>query len=151
MPSDAVRGLTDSSGGLEGHVSRDCTSETKPKSCYKCGQEGHIVRPLAHRDFRNPNAIINSRATALTPLVVEIQEAGAHLVEEAEAARALSATAAARPGTLLVPAPTTLAEAVVVAAEGDTLKATEEASEGTRKLGPSIFVLVLTLRPTNSC
>lgn len=30
-------------GGAEGHVSRDCTMEAKPKSCYKCGQEGHIV------------------------------------------------------------------------------------------------------------
>ncbi|KAG2106793.1 uncharacterized protein F5147DRAFT_224672 [Suillus discolor] len=32
-----------SAGGLEGHVSRDCTMEVKAKSCYKCGQEGHIV------------------------------------------------------------------------------------------------------------
>ncbi|KAJ7470174.1 hypothetical protein B0H11DRAFT_687673 [Mycena galericulata] len=31
-------------GGLEGHVSRDCTAEAKPKACYKCGQEGHISR-----------------------------------------------------------------------------------------------------------
>jgi hypothetical protein len=36
-------------GGLEGHVSRDCTMETKPKSCYKCGQEGHIVRGIIFR------------------------------------------------------------------------------------------------------
>ncbi|KAF9014343.1 hypothetical protein BDQ17DRAFT_454275 [Cyathus striatus] len=33
-----------STGGGEGHVSRDCSQEAKPKSCYKCGQEGHIVR-----------------------------------------------------------------------------------------------------------
>jgi cellular nucleic acid-binding protein len=32
-----------SAGGMEGHVSRDCTMEVKAKSCYKCGQEGHIV------------------------------------------------------------------------------------------------------------
>lgn len=30
-------------GGLEGHVSRDCTSEAKAKSCFKCGKEGHLV------------------------------------------------------------------------------------------------------------
>ncbi|KAF9819812.1 hypothetical protein IEO21_01903 [Rhodonia placenta] len=31
-------------GGLEGHVSRDCTSEAKAKSCFKCGKEGHLSR-----------------------------------------------------------------------------------------------------------
>jgi hypothetical protein len=31
-------------GGMEGHVSRDCSMEAKAKSCYKCGEEGHIVR-----------------------------------------------------------------------------------------------------------
>lgn len=31
-------------GGTEGHISRDCTMEQKAKTCYKCGQEGHIVR-----------------------------------------------------------------------------------------------------------
>ncbi|KAI6098393.1 hypothetical protein EDD16DRAFT_560540 [Pisolithus croceorrhizus] len=31
-------------GGMEGHVSRDCSMEAKAKSCYKCGLEGHIVR-----------------------------------------------------------------------------------------------------------
>ena len=30
-------------GGMEGHLSRDCTTEPKAKSCYKCGEEGHIV------------------------------------------------------------------------------------------------------------
>ncbi|KAK7058011.1 hypothetical protein R3P38DRAFT_3169509 [Favolaschia claudopus] len=30
--------------GLEGHVSRDCTAEAKPKTCYKCNKEGHISR-----------------------------------------------------------------------------------------------------------
>ena len=35
--------MVQNSGGLEGHVSRECTMETKAKSCYKCGQEGHIV------------------------------------------------------------------------------------------------------------
>lgn len=29
--------------GMEGHVSKECTAETKAKTCYKCGQEGHIV------------------------------------------------------------------------------------------------------------
>ncbi|KZT71344.1 hypothetical protein DAEQUDRAFT_755847 [Daedalea quercina L-15889] len=31
-------------GGGEGHVSRDCTGETKAKTCYKCGKEGHLSR-----------------------------------------------------------------------------------------------------------
>ncbi|KAH8117402.1 hypothetical protein DFH11DRAFT_1008382 [Phellopilus nigrolimitatus] len=30
-------------GGNEGHISRECTGETKAKTCYKCRQEGHIV------------------------------------------------------------------------------------------------------------
>ena len=34
----------DGTGGMEGHVSRDCTMEQKAKSCYRCGREGHIVR-----------------------------------------------------------------------------------------------------------
>jgi Zinc knuckle len=34
-------------GGMEGHVSRDCSMEQKAKSCYRCGQEGHIVRSLS--------------------------------------------------------------------------------------------------------
>ncbi|KAI0748402.1 hypothetical protein C8Q80DRAFT_737077 [Daedaleopsis nitida] len=37
--------------GLEGHVSKDCTAETKAKTCYKCGQEGHIVSFLLHCIF----------------------------------------------------------------------------------------------------
>ena len=32
---------------MEGHVSRDCSMEQKAKSCYRCGQEGHIVRCLS--------------------------------------------------------------------------------------------------------
>lgn len=35
-------------GGMEGHVSRDCSMEQKAKSCYRCGREGHIVRSLLH-------------------------------------------------------------------------------------------------------
>ena len=31
---------------MEGHVSRDCSQEAKPKTCYKCGGEGHIVRAV---------------------------------------------------------------------------------------------------------
>ncbi|ELU40678.1 zf-CCHC domain-containing protein [Rhizoctonia solani AG-1 IA] len=30
--------------GVEGHVSRDCTMEAKPKTCYKCNETGHISR-----------------------------------------------------------------------------------------------------------
>ena len=35
-------------GGMEGHVSRDCSMEQKAKSCYRCGREGHIVRSFLH-------------------------------------------------------------------------------------------------------
>ncbi|KAI0261398.1 hypothetical protein BC834DRAFT_479244 [Gloeopeniophorella convolvens] len=43
--------MCDDVGGMEGHVSRDCTMEQKAKSCYRCGQEGHIVRrPIACYD-----------------------------------------------------------------------------------------------------
>ncbi|KAJ7182314.1 hypothetical protein C8R43DRAFT_940471 [Mycena crocata] len=37
-------GINGGTGGLEGHVSRDCTMEAKPKACYKCGVEGHLSR-----------------------------------------------------------------------------------------------------------
>ena len=39
------------SGGEGGHVSRDCEAPTKAKECYKCGQEGHIVRILFIHSF----------------------------------------------------------------------------------------------------
>ncbi|KAI7954993.1 hypothetical protein MJO28_005393, partial [Puccinia striiformis f. sp. tritici] len=28
--------------GGEGHISKDCTNPTTPKSCYNCGDSGHI-------------------------------------------------------------------------------------------------------------
>ena len=31
-------------GGGEGHLSKECTEAQKPKACYKCGAEGHLVR-----------------------------------------------------------------------------------------------------------
>lgn len=40
-------------GGGEGHVSRDCTQEAKAKSCYKCGQEGHIVSVRSLSPMKN--------------------------------------------------------------------------------------------------
>jgi hypothetical protein len=44
----------DGTGGMEGHVSRDCTMEQKAKSCYRCGREGHIVRPVLRPRFMVP-------------------------------------------------------------------------------------------------
>jgi hypothetical protein len=41
----------DGTGGMEGHVSRDCTMEQKAKSCYRCGREGHIVRCVLRPRF----------------------------------------------------------------------------------------------------
>ena len=76
--------------------SRDCTGETKAKSCYKCGQEGHIV----------------SRITPLTPrthslsLVTALMQQPAVVVVVVAATRvdaitaAPSAIAAARLDTL---------------------------------------------------
>ena len=31
-------------GKGEGHLSKDCTSEPKPKACFKCNEVGHLVR-----------------------------------------------------------------------------------------------------------
>ncbi|KAF7288597.1 hypothetical protein MIND_01426300 [Mycena indigotica] len=44
IPVETMTLMVVMTGGLEGHVSRDCTMEAKPKACYKCGQDGHIVR-----------------------------------------------------------------------------------------------------------
>lgn len=30
--------------GAGGHISKDCSSAPAPKSCYNCGDSGHIVR-----------------------------------------------------------------------------------------------------------
>ena len=43
-------------GGLEGHVSRDCTMEPRAKSCYKCGQAGHISRDCTQTETTNGDA-----------------------------------------------------------------------------------------------
>lgn len=34
-------------GGGEGHLSKECTAEPKPKKCYKCDEVGHLVRILS--------------------------------------------------------------------------------------------------------
>jgi hypothetical protein len=45
-------------------VSKDCTQAAKPKSCYKCGLEGHIVRfGCLHRQS-NVCSLLFSRAIA---------------------------------------------------------------------------------------
>ena len=33
-------------GKQAGHVRADCPEEPKPKTCFKCGLEGHLVRPF---------------------------------------------------------------------------------------------------------
>ncbi|KAI0345402.1 hypothetical protein BDW22DRAFT_1031381 [Trametopsis cervina] len=42
-------------GGGEGHLSKDCTAEAKPKTCFKCNEVGHLSRDC-------PNATSNSAA-----------------------------------------------------------------------------------------
>ena len=62
-------------GGGEGHVSRDCTQEAKAKSCYKCGQEGHIVS--VHACFLNRidhQQFICSLVTALGNLTTVVAD-----------------------------------------------------------------------------
>ncbi|KAJ7462532.1 DNA-binding protein hexbp [Mycena latifolia] len=44
LPSSQLSPLPLFACGLDGHVSRECTGETKPKACYKCGPEGHMSR-----------------------------------------------------------------------------------------------------------
>ncbi|KAJ6472821.1 hypothetical protein DFH09DRAFT_1219251 [Mycena vulgaris] len=54
--------LETSPGGLEGHLSPDCTAETKPKSCCKCGTEGHIGH--SSRDCPSRRSALAIRAGA---------------------------------------------------------------------------------------
>jgi hypothetical protein len=66
--------------------------ETKPKSCYKCGQEGHIVRG---NYLRIPCLL---KANKLSPVIVPtIQEEAA--AEESENGAALSVTNVVRRAT----------------------------------------------------
>lgn len=57
-------------------VTGDCPQERKAKACYKCGDEGHLVRtsPSAHMALSSkaltPLSLLNSPASApRTPLV----------------------------------------------------------------------------------
>lgn len=127
-------------GGLEGHVSRDCTMEQKAKSCYKCGQEGHIVRSSS---FPYPPLIplanfpafpslfflcLLSPATAPKTLVLPPAATAAVLVVSVPPLvvppPALSATAVAKSATSPVRAPR-LREGSVVLAE-DSVVGTAE-------------------------
>lgn len=81
-------------GGGEGHVSRDCSAVQKAKTCYKCGEEGHIV-------------CLFSKAASLVPRYLSAQCSRAiarkPATRQLEATR--NATNAARLATSLVPAP----------------------------------------------
>lgn len=82
--------------------SRDCTAATKPKSCYKCGQEGHIVRysllsPWTPFLISDASGHSYSLATAPPP---PLAAAAAVVVVAGAAARVVpSATAVVRLGT----------------------------------------------------
>jgi len=89
-------------GGAEGHVSRDCSAPAKAKSCYKCGQEGHIVRRVILLAFKVPDVIhaFSSPETALK--LVTLRVVGATAAAAAEVALAPSAISVARSAILPV-------------------------------------------------
>ncbi|KAI7967942.1 hypothetical protein MJO29_001219, partial [Puccinia striiformis f. sp. tritici] len=41
--------------GGEGHISKDCSNPTTPKSCYNCGDSGHILIVLPQEEPNRPN------------------------------------------------------------------------------------------------
>ena len=100
-------------GGGEGHVSRDCGKDAKPKTCYSCGQEGHIVKIYSTSQHSlNTTDSLYSLVIAPTLLTVE-----AAVVVDGRAAEMLEVevklgcvTNAANQGTLLVHAPRLPAE-----------------------------------------
>ncbi|KNZ76243.1 DNA-binding protein HEXBP, partial [Termitomyces sp. J132] len=59
----------------EGHVSRDCTKEAKPKSCYRCGEEGHISQYQADISFEQSRDCPNADNT-LPPANAECYRCG---------------------------------------------------------------------------
>ena len=91
---------------MEGHVSRDCTMEQKAKSCYRCGQEGHIVR--SNLRFAGVVALnTTSQSRAIAP---SLRALPADLAAEVGAAvRGRNAIVVARLVTLRVRAPRLLA------------------------------------------
>ena len=109
---------------MEGHVSRDCSQEAKPKTCYKCGGEGHIVRRgvLPVREICADNEVSLVIALARTRLRVVLAATAAEA--SAEGGAVASATAAARRATWRVHAlnllpeatPATVAEAATATA-----------------------------------
>ena len=89
-------------GGAEGHVSRDCSAPAKAKSCYKCGQEGHIVRRVILAVIQDPDIThaFSSPETALKQ--VTLAEVVGATAAAAELALELSATSVARSAILPV-------------------------------------------------
>lgn len=119
---------------MEGHVSRDCTLEAKAKSCYKCGQEGHIVRLLSS-SYLGPHSFVASRVTAPRASAAAVATA----VVASRLVLARNATAVVKSGTLHARVPTvlpTLGMAAVVAVATGRLAA--EARLGTHAAGCSL-------------
>lgn len=77
--------------------------EAKPKSCYKCGQEGHIVsrRPSNHKKKGN---LIKSSLSPTVSLESALMPPTLVAPSVEEAPPELSATAAERSATLLAAA-----------------------------------------------
>lgn len=89
-------------GGAEGHVSRDCSAPAKAKSCYKCGQEGHIVRRVILAVIQDPDIThaFSSPETALKQ--VTLAEVVGATAAAAELALEPSVTSVARSAILPV-------------------------------------------------
>ena len=119
-------------GGAEGHVSRDCSAPAKAKSCYKCGQEGHIVRRVILAVIQDPDIThaFSSPETALKQ--VTLAEVVGATAAAAELALELSATSVARLAILPV-------RALRLPPEEEEAEATARSVADPKKLGRFFF------------